>query len=225
MNGGGTARTKNILCFGDSLTWGWIPAENPASLTARFSPSRRWTGVLQNRLGDGFAVIEEGLSGRTTNAPDPLDARLSGAAYLPACLATHVPLDLVVIMLGTNDAKTYFHRTPMDIATGMGVLLAEVAQGAGGAGTSYPAPRALVVCPPPTADNPDPWFTLLFDGARETLRRLPPYYEAVAQAYGADFFDAATVIRTDGIDGVHLTAATHEILGERLADVIAGLLR
>lgn len=215
---------KNVLCFGDSLTWGWTPASQPASLTKRYPSDVRWPGVLAAQLGSGYRILEEGLSGRTTNADDPLDPRLNGATYLPACLATHLPLDLVILMLGTNDTKTYFHRTPFDIATGMGVLLGEVAQSRGGAGTSYPAPRALVVAPPPTAENPDPWFARLFAGAAEKLRRLPADYRAVADAFGADFFDSGSVIRADGIDGVHLSAAANRSLGESLAPVVRSLV-
>ena len=85
----------------------------------RFPRDVRWTGVLAETLGGDYVVIEEGLSARTTNVDDPTDPRLNGAAHLPITLASHLPLDLVVLMLGTNDTKAYFHRTPFDIATGM----------------------------------------------------------------------------------------------------------
>jgi len=79
--------------------------------------------VLAAQLGDGFDIIEEGLSGRTTDVDDPTDPRLNGSTYLPSALASHLPLDLVIVMLGTNDTKSYFHRTPFEIAMGMAKLL------------------------------------------------------------------------------------------------------
>ncbi len=72
---------KRILCFGDSLTWGWVPVADGMP-TERFPRDRRWTGVLADQLGDRHVVIEEGLSARTTNIDDPTDPRLNGAAYL-----------------------------------------------------------------------------------------------------------------------------------------------
>jgi lysophospholipase L1-like esterase len=100
-----------IVAYGDSLTYGWVPTANPPS--TRFGPDVRWPGVLQKELGDNYVVIEEGLDGRTTDALDPgssiSGAQLDGSAYLPACLASHLPVDLVVIMLGTNDLKPVFN--------------------------------------------------------------------------------------------------------------------
>jgi len=98
--------TKRLLCFGDSLTWGWVPVPE-MSPTTRFPYDERWTGVLAKALDKDYEVIEEGLSARTTSIDDPVDPRLNGSAYLPSALASHLPLDLVIIMLGTNDTKSF----------------------------------------------------------------------------------------------------------------------
>ena len=214
---------KTVLCFGDSLTWGWIPTERTAP-TQRFGRDVRWTGVLAERLGPGHVVIEEGLNGRTTTAEDPLDPRLDGSAYLPAALASHLPLDLVVLMLGTNDTKAYFGRSPFDIGTGMATLVRQVLTSAGGAGTTYPAPQVLVVAPPPLSPITDPWFRLLFDGAHEKSAQLAAVYGALAGFLGVPFFDAGSVITTGGVDGVHLTEQDNRDLGEALAPVVRDLL-
>jgi lysophospholipase L1-like esterase len=214
---------KSILCFGDSLTWGWVP-KKPAVPSARYLRQARWTGVLADQLGAGYTIIEEGLSGRTTTADDPTDPRFNGAAYLPSALATHLPLDLVIVMLGGNDTKAYFGRSAFDIAVGMSVLLGQIATSAGGVGTAYPAPKALVVCPPPLADVVDPWFREMFNGAQAKGRELPPLYKSVADFVGAGFFDAGSVISTDGIDGIHFTEQTNRDLGRALADPVRHLL-
>jgi lysophospholipase L1-like esterase len=151
---------RRIMCYGDSLTWGWKPDPDSA-LVERYARHERWTGVLAAELGTGFEIIEEGLSGRTTNLDDPTDQRLNGAAYLPAALASHLPLDLVVIMLGTNDTKSYFNRSAFDIAVGASILIGQVAQSAGGVGTIYPAPKTLLMSPPPLADMPRDWISAL----------------------------------------------------------------
>lgn len=215
--------TKNILCFGDSLTWGWVPKEH-AVPTERHPRNVRWTGLLQSALGNDFVVIEEGLSGRTTNADDPTDARLNGAAYLPSALASHLPLDLVVVMLGTNDTKAYFNRSALDIATGMSVLLGQIAGSAGGVGTAYPAPKILLVAPPVLADVPNPWFREVFAGGLEKTAQLGDLYKGLASFFGVEFFDASTVVKTEGVDGIHFTAENNASLARAIEPLIRDLL-
>ena len=215
--------SKRILCFGDSLTWGWVPVEE-ANPTWRYEREQRWTGALQAALGDGFEVIEDGVSARTTNVDDPLDGRLKGSASLPTALAAHSPLDLVVILLGTNDTKAQFDRTPYQIATGVAELVGQVLTSPGGVGTTYPTPRVLVVAPPPLAPMPHPWFAGMFEGAHEKSRALPEHYAALASFLGVGFFDAGQVISTDGCDGIHLTASSNVELGTAVADKVLAML-
>jgi lysophospholipase L1-like esterase len=214
---------RRILCFGDSLTWGWVPVEEGVP-TERFPREVRWTGVLAGQLGDGYEVIEEGLSARTTTADDPADPRLNGSRYLPACLASHLPLDLVIIMLGTNDTKVNLGRTPFDIAAGMGVLVTQVLTSAGGVGSVYPAPRVLIVAPPPLAEMPHPWFDLVFEGGQDKSAQLPRVYSALASFMKVPFFDAGSVISTDGVDGIHFTEQNNRDLGLALAEQVRALL-
>lgn len=214
---------KRILCFGDSLTWGWVPVADGMP-TERFPRHRRWTGVLADQLGDGHVVIEEGLSARTTNIDDPTDPRLNGAAYLPSCLASHLPLDLVILMLGTNDTKANFNRTPLDIALGMSLLVTQVLTSAGGVGTAYPAPQVLVMAPPALAPTPHPWFQLIFGGSQEKTAQLAQVYSAMASFVKVPFFDAGSVISTDGVDGVHFTEQNNHDLGVALSEQVRGLL-
>lgn len=214
---------KRILCFGDSLTWGWIPVEDGAP-TDRFPADVRWTGVLAAQLGPDYQVIEEGLSARTTNIDDPTDPRLNGAGYLPSCVASHLPLDLVIIMLGTNDTKAYFRREPLDIGLGMSVLVTQVLSSAGGVGTLYPAPKVLVVSPPPLAPMPHPWFQLIFEGAERKSEELAKIYGALASYVKVPFFDAGSVVSTDGVDGIHFTEANNRDLGLALAERVRTLL-
>jgi lysophospholipase L1-like esterase len=175
---------------------------------------------MASRLGDGYEIVEEGLSARTTSIDDPIDARLNGSAYLPTALASHFPLDLVIIMLGTNDTKSYYHRTPYEIAVGMSKLVGQVLMSGGGVGTVYPAPKVLIVSPPPLADLPDPWFQGMFEGGREKTIELATQYRSLANFTKVEFFDAGGVVSTEGVDGIHFTAKNNADLGNALADKV-----
>ena len=106
---------KTILCFGDSNTWGYSPAGGP-----RFDIHTRWAGVLRDTLGESHHIIEEGLCGRTTVLDDAIEggAIKNGKRYLPACIHSHCPFELFVLLLGTNDLKQRFNLPPGDIAAG-----------------------------------------------------------------------------------------------------------
>lgn len=210
---------KSILCFGDSLTWGWIPVEQ-GSPTLRYRYSQRWTGVMAAHLGDGFTIVEEGLSARTTSADDPNDPRLNGSQYLPSAIASHLPLDLVILLLGTNDTKPFFNRTPYDIAYGMAKLVGQVLTGGGGIGTPYPAPKCLVVAPPPLTPMPHPYFQGMFGGGHAKSAELGRQYRDMANFMKVDFLNAGDFIATDGCDGIHFTAQNNSDLGKAIAEKV-----
>lgn len=214
---------KNVLCFGDSLTWGWVPVAEGAP-TQRYPRSVRWTGVMADRLGADYHVVEEGLSARTTTADDPTDPRLNGSSYLPATIASHLPLDLVVVMLGTNDTKAYLRRTPEEIATGMSTLIGHILGSAGGVGTVYPAPRVLLLAPPPLGEMGHPWFETIFAGGQEKSRALAGHYAGLADFMKVEFLDVATVLTTDGVDGIHFTPDNNRALGEAVAKRVRRIL-
>ena len=112
-----------LVCFGDSNTHGNPPSSGPDP-RPRYGPDVRWPGVLATALGPGWRVHEEGLPGRTTVHPDPVEgAHVSGLAALPIVLGTHSPVDVLVIMLGTNDLKARFSAEAADIAASVGRLV------------------------------------------------------------------------------------------------------
>jgi lysophospholipase L1-like esterase len=210
-----TAMTRTIVCFGDSNTWGYDPATS-----SRFAPDVRWTGVLQRTLGDGYRVVEEGLNGRTTNLDDPMHPFLNGLTYLQPCLESQMPLDLVTIMLGTNDLKLRFGRSGSDIA--------EAAASLAGIAKHLPVgpdggnPKVLLIVPPPVATLTD--YAEMFTGAEEKSRRFAQHYRTIAQWHAAPVFDAGEVIRSSDLDGIHFEAAEHRKLGEAVAREVVRLL-
>lgn len=214
---------RRILVYGDSLTWGWTPA-SPIVPTVRHPAADRWTTHLAETLGAGYEVLDEGLSGRTTNIADPTDAKLNGADYLPAALASHEPLDLVIILLGTNDTKAYLDRTPLEIGLGAGELINMVHEAPGWTWTDYPTPAVLLVSPPPLGETIDAGAEADFEGGREKSLALPEIYRGISQLAGEHFFDAGAVIETDGVDGIHFTAETNATLGRAVAAEVQRIL-
>jgi lysophospholipase L1-like esterase len=198
---------RTVLCFGDSNTYGSVPGEEGG----RFGWEVRWPGVLARELGDAWRVVEEGLPGRTTVFDDPIVPHRRGADYLPPCLASHAPLDAIVIFLGTNDLKARFSAGPSDIAAGVGVLAhAALTSGAGARGE---APRVLVLGLPRLGAALDPEFA----GAEEKAAELGPYLAAEAAAAGVDLLDLADVVAYSERDGIHLDAGGHAAIGAAVA--------
>ena len=206
--------TKRILCYGDSNTWGFVPL--PAPPTTRYPREQRWPHVMAGALGFPVEVIEEALNGRTTDANDDnlpvAGAGANGLAYLPAALASHLPLDLVIVMLGTNDVKPHLGRAAPRIAQGAKRLIDCVRTLDGGVGTTYANPRVLLIAPPPLGRLSAAFEEMFAGGHAKTVAMLP-LYEAVAQRAGAAFLNAGDHIETDGADGVHLSETMQRRLG------------
>lgn len=211
---------KTILCFGDSNTWGAMPQPKRGD-GGRYAPDVRWTGIMRAALGAGYTVIEEGLNGRTTCIDDPVEGtRKNGATFLPVALESHYPLDLVIIMLGTNDLKTRFAMQAIDIGFGAGQLAGITLQSAYGPGGK--APAVLLVSPAPLVKIS--WFAEMFEGGTEKSRKLAAEIEVNARERGAHFFDAGSVIRSSEGDGIHLDADAHETLGKALTERARSIL-
>lgn len=220
------AASKRVMVYGDSNTWGALSVEEGVPI-ARYDERQRWPGVLREALGDDWEVVEEGLSARTTDVADPTLPRISGAgldgsAYLPAAMATHLPLDVVVIMLGTNDLKVMFDRSPLRIALGAGRLVDIVQTTDGGVGTEYPDPEVLLLAPPPLGKLD--FLAEPFAGGEEKSKQLAPLYAAVAGAAEAEFLDIGGVTTTDGADGVHFSADGQRKIGLAVAEKVKAMV-
>lgn len=213
---------KTVLCFGDSNTWGFIPESITAPCPARHPHDVRWTGVLAKKLGAGFRVIEEGQNGRTTVHDDPFAAVRNGKAVLPALLESHKPLDLVVLMLGTNDLKAVFGVSPSEIAMGVKVLAQMILTS--DAGHRAKPPKLLLMCPPAIGQqNHLPDIAAKFPNAFNDSRELPRHYEALAATLGCAYLNTQKLISA-GSDGIHLDATAHAALGKAVATAVKSIL-
>ena len=210
---------KTVLCYGDSLTWGMN-----AQAMRRHAHEDQWPSVLEARLGAAARVVNAGLGGRTTMFDDhAVSADRNGARVLPTILATFDPIDLVILMLGTNDLKTFINGSAVGAAQGMKRLV-EIVRTFAYEGNPTP-PQVLIVSPPAVdALGPTPTFPLLSPRSAEGAN-LAAAYAAVAKSTGCAFFDTAPIATANGGgDGVHLDAANTRAIGEALAPVVARLL-
>ena len=209
---------KNILAFGDSLTWGFV-----AGTFERHGFADRWPNVLAAGLGGKAHVIEEGMNGRTTVFPDPTEgAERNGAVALPMLLTTHQPLDLVIIMLGTNDIKYANRCRAFDASMGIERLVMLVKNHAYNA--DYKPPQVLVMAPPHLVKTDDEWFNDLWGHAIGESKLFAKHYKRVADEQGIHFFDAASVAKADKTDGGHLDAKNTRAIGEALVPVVKNIL-
>jgi len=211
---------KRILCFGDSNTFGF-----DATTGQRFGPGVRWTSLVQQMLGEGWTVIEEGLGGRTATMEDPIKEGLKGIDYFVPCLDSHKPLDVVVIMLGTNDAKERFSLTPRDMALCTMRLAQKIRfSGAGRAGKD---PQVLLVSPPPVREGYEEkeTFHSLGAGAVEKTTAYPKWLKEFAPQGGFAFVEAGAYLSMGEEDCMHLDEKGHEVLAHVLEEKIKELVK
>lgn len=186
----------------------------------RYPRDIRWPGRLQELLGDGYHVIEEGCNGRTAIFYDPEEGWKNGLDYLKPCLNSHKPVDIVILMLGTNDLKEMFHATAEKIAEGAGILVRTiqdfliVKQGI--------IPEIILVSPPEIGVGiKDSAFSDSFgDNAGKQSKEFSKWYRKIAERYHCIFFDAAQYVIPSESDSVHLTPEGHRILAEELCHVV-----
>jgi len=207
---------KTILCYGDSLTFGADPAG-----VARHPYESRWPTALGRALGeDKVRIIAEGLGGRTTVFDDfssPADR--NGAKVLPTLLASHSPLDCVVIMLGTNDMKDYLCGSALGAAMGMKRLVEIIRTHPYDEGVSVP--KIVLMAPPHCIPTDHPDLSPMFRHGMKESHLLAGHYERVAQDVGCGFFDAASVATASPLDGVHLDEENTVAIGEGVAPIVA----
>lgn len=208
---------KRILCFGDSNTWGAIPND-----PERYPQDVRWTGVMAAELGDEYKIIEEGHNGRTTVFTDVIEERLAGIEYFVPCLDSQSPLDLVIIMLGTNDLKTRFGVNAYSIADGLR-RYDNALKTTRMAGTR---PQVLLLSPimldPSYKDN-TLFHDLFGEEAVERSAQFAQAYKEAADLYGWHYLNAAEYACASGGksgDGLHMDPENHKKLGLAVANKV-----
>lgn len=208
---------KTILCYGDSNTWGNVPRSDD-----RYARSVRWPSVLQKLLGDDYEVISEGLPGRTFVAMDGEQMHKTGITYLQTLLESHDPVDLIIVMLGTNDVKTTYNLTADEIAQDLEETIFTIRSKKL---DLEKAPKILIICPPPVTEPSIKARSKKGQGLDETMVRgieifktLPSLFKEVAERHECYFLNAGDFIRSSKVDGYHLDKESHL----KLAEVLKG---
>jgi len=211
---------KQILVYADSLSWGIVPG------TRRRLPfDARWPGVMENTLhawGVAARVFENCLNGRKTAWDDPFKPGRNGVVGLEQVIEMHSPLDLVIVMLGTNDFQVVHAHTVWHSAQGIGALIEAVRRAPQEPG--MPVPPVLIVIPP-AIRVPDGPVMPKFLGSEDRCAGLTDAYRDIAQSHGCMVFDAGTVTTTSRRDGIHLDADQHVVLGKAIAGVVQDTLK
>ncbi len=210
---------KHILCLGDSNTHGYCADPSDcADGGIRFNENERWTCLLQKKLGSNYLVTEEGLSGRTTVFQDPLHESMDALSVAYPLLKSHEFIDLLVIMLGTNDTKERFNANAAAIAVGMERLINK-AKSVDCWQTEKK--NILIVCPPQIKEGfNDP---VMGEGCIEKSRQLAPYLKDVALRNGCYFVDAEGC-EFNKIDFMHLSRKGHSQLAKLLVPIISEIV-
>lgn len=205
---------KKILCYGDSNTYGHNPVD-----CSRLDI--RWTKLLAESLGCGYEVIEEGLCGRTTVFDDNFTDGLNGKKMLEPVLKTHSPLDLVILMLGTNDIQLQFNQTAFDISRGVETLVKIIQNPLVYGNCSVPK---ILLISPILIDKSvkNSFFADLFgsDRAVNLSRELAPQIKRVADLYETYFLNAADYAKASPIDGIHMDPDNHRLLAQAIENKI-----
>ena len=209
--------TKKILTFGDSNTYGTPPMLSRDGNSGRYGENIRWPMIMQNYLNPDWTVIEEGLPGRTTSLPDPeMGNHMNGQIGLKIALNSHAPIDLLVIMLGTNDSKIQFGLEPTQIASGLASLL-NIANSPD-MQRKHNNFETLIITPPQVKEQNA--LEKIFFNAKEKTAALDHFYSQLAKKYEVKKLNAGDFIETSETDGVHFEPEAHKLLGKTVADYI-----
>jgi lysophospholipase L1-like esterase len=210
---------KQVLIYGDSLSWGIVPGTR-----RRLEFAQRWPAILETELvrgGIAARVIEDCLNGRRTVWDDPFKAGRNGLAGLEQRIEVNSPLALLILMLGTNDFQSTHQNNASHSAQGVAALVRAIRRAP--IEPEMPVPQILIVAPP-RATTPAGTMSDKFANARERAEGLAEAYACIAAELQCAFFDAGRVITASAVDGVHLDADQHAVLGNQLVDVVRGLL-
>lgn len=197
---------KRILCYGDSLTWGYNPADG-----TRFAYNETWPGVMEKYLGDEYKIITEALIARTTCWDLPYAPDRNGSRFLPMILESHSPIDLVIFMIGINDLMHLSGKTADESAWGL-LSLIRIAYTPIFGGNP---PKILIVAPPIPGKMSE-FSKQAFGEAEEEIRKLPASQRIVAEAAFCDFMDSNDFVKVESVDGLHPIPDQYKILGEKI---------
>ncbi|MCQ2541741.1 MAG: GDSL-type esterase/lipase family protein [Lachnospiraceae bacterium] len=213
---------RRIVCFGDSNTWGYNPESG-----SRYSDDIRWTKLLEKKLGGDYRIIEEGQNGRTIANPDPWEwGTKCGMDQILPILESHMPMEALVIMLGSNDLKSKFGLPAPDIAGSLQNMLKSV-RGHLRYYLNNPDLKILIIAPPALGENfASSPFAEFFDADSvvQKSKDISKWFELVAGQFGCEFLDATSQVTAGDVDSLHLSPEGHAKLAELVYQKLKSML-
>lgn len=207
-----------ILCIGDSNTWGYNPENG-------WRYENRWTKVLGELMPEN-EIVEEGMNGRTLLTVDPYMKERCGIAGLKLLLMSHKPIDLVIVMLGTNELKSSFECSAKYVAKGIEEFIKVIKDEV--LWDRFSVPGLLVISPVLIREelivNGDVFGGFDEKSVRES-QRMALAIERVCEEYGVDFMDAAECARTSLVDNLHMDEENHGKLAVAVNEKIREMFR
>lgn len=203
---------KNIFCYGDSITWGFDPVT-----WSRYEYKDRWTSVLQENLGPGFFVTVNALQGRTTTWEHPFLPFRNGKEPLMMLLESNAPVDLVIIMLGTNDIISMLNKCAEESASGMLSLIRIIYQSLSGPDGGIPK---VMIISPPVIGNLSGFMSLYYNKRKGESIKLAQYHKTFSEQFGCNFIDSNDFIKVCEPDGLHISRESQNILGMKVAEEV-----
>lgn len=206
---------RKIVCFGDSNTYGYITETG-----RRYKKNVRWPGRLEKLLGDSYQVVEEGLCGRTSAFEDKTEPGLCGLDSIERVIKEQEPLDLLVVMLGSNDCKTQFGAAAEEITEGVKKVIQKARE------SSSEEFDILLIAPAMMTERiADSGFGSEFDMRSVAVsRELAKNYQALTEHEKINFLDGSLVTRVGEADGLHLAEEGHQMLAEAVYQKILEIM-
>ncbi len=204
---------KQILVYGDSYTFGKIPGG------LRYDAATRFTGVMQSYLGSDYEIIEEGLRGRTLAGENGFFPHRNGLTQFDGIFGSHLPLDLIIIFLGTNDCNSSRNLAPEEIVANYAEYLGKITWWC--KHLDFPKPKIMLIAPPPINEvAAEKVFKTIFKGSSAKINELPKLMKSFAKENNVLYFDSSSVVKVSDIDGVHLDIQNNYLLGRALVQFI-----
>lgn len=204
-------KTKRILCFGDSNTWGYNPLDG-----SRYSKNIRWPGAMESALGNGFIIIEDGFNGRTASDISTGDSQTNGVRWINESVHRYIPLDVAIISLGLNDVFDNRGISLRFIADGISKIIQILRSAQKSSGYN----SLKIVLMTPVTVNTSFEGVEFYELELNKASALPGLYTDISIKEKCLYFDTSRFIKGSSTDGTHLEAEMHLLLGNRLAEFI-----
>ena len=199
---------KNIICYGDSNTFGYNPKDN-----SRFDEDIRWTAVLQKKLGKEYHVINEGMCNRTGFVDNPEGFLFSAQKHFPKMISEIDIVDILILAIGTNDLQAQYDISIEAIEKGLRNLIK----------SAKTKVKRIIVIPSVILSEKilEGFFKLQFNETSiEKSRKVGSLYRTMAKLNHCEIFDINEFAHPSEFDGLHYDKNSHKIIAEKLTEFI-----